>query len=141
MKRLTFQEFATGFDLFFLIPAILFAILGLIQLYIDSEIWIFRIAPFFSHFFMLTVLLRMLFRRDYVQFTQMGLHLSIGTFPKNVNYNDIRNFEVKENELIIKRILSGTLRFIIAEYAREDIDKLMNMLHQRTNLYAHRNMR
>lgn len=121
MKKIKIHKFGSGIDWLFIVPSIMFAIIGVVELFKDSESLLFAISLTFSGILNVILLGRMLVIPNSIWWNNKGLNIKLGNwYPQNISFYDVQSYSFDNDKLIIKSSQSDNLSFDISSYKKEN---------------------
>lgn len=125
----------SGFDkfiVFILVVAIVSMIIEYFMAGVERYFPVFMIFVSSANVF---VLFRPWYKKNSVYWSKRGVNLNFPDsfkWPKSINFNDIREVYKEDDQLVIKRFMSETLKINVAHFDTQDVQKFIHILKERS---------
>lgn len=136
MKKIKFDQlnFRNNKAQFFLMVLTgILILLNFFEVFNNSDPRISKYSNVIAYFILALIFSKMFCFKNYVQWNKKGIMIKLnGSWGKNYKFEEISNFKIQENELIIAKFNGQTNAFNLQNIEPESINNLINILKTNT---------
>ncbi|WP_095069409.1 hypothetical protein [Chryseobacterium taklimakanense] len=136
MKKIRFDQLnfkSNKAQFFLMILAGILIFLNFLEIFNNSDPRIEKYSNAIAYFILMVIFSKMFWFKNYVQWNRKGIMIKLNnSWGKNYKFEEISNFNLQNNELIISKFNGQINAFNLQNIEPESINKLINILKANT---------